>query len=229
MKALPYLAPFAFLALALSLSQSGCRFRAAAEPKSAADLEICAPGESSEASTRACDVVLEPYPRYDEPDATVFNDLPVMLFFFQQTPPTGTEVLRPIRARAVLSTERGNCRDAGIAGLRSLQRQAVRYQANAVVNIRATWDGDPLGDELTFGCRLVEDRYALIWEGALAKVPAEPATPVADEDGGTVPDDTADMGEETAAKLRKLQNLYYQGLITREEFLERRQQILNEI
>ena len=40
---------------------------------------------------------------------------------------------------------------------------------------------------------------------------------------------TADQGEEIGAKLRSLQNLYYQGLITREEFQQRRQDILNEL
>jgi hypothetical protein len=143
---------------------------------------------------------------------------------------TGTEVLKPIRARAVLAADRGSCREAGIAGLQSLQRLAVRHKADAVVNIRATWQGEPLGDELNFGCRKLDDRYALIWEGALARVPVEQDTavePAADEAPGG--DDTGDMGEEAAAKLRKLQNLYYQGLITREEFIEKRQEILNEL
>jgi len=33
--------------------------------------------------------------------------------------------------------------------------------------------------------------------------------------------------ESTSARLRELQGLYYQGLITREEFLQRRQKILD--
>jgi hypothetical protein len=218
-----------FLSLLAVLAQPGCRFRAPAEPRSAAELTLCSADEIAVDGAQGCDVVLEPYPRYDDQDALAFNDLPVSLFFFPQTPPDGTEVLRPIRARAVMGFDRGSCRDAGIAGLKSLQRLAVRNDADAVVNIRATWDGEPLGDELSFGCRRLGDRYALIWEGALARVPAAPAPDPSASDGGAEPDppEPVDMGEETAAKLRKLQNLYYQGLITREELLERRQEILN--
>jgi len=214
----------------LCAAQSGCRMRAPSERKSPDQLIRCSAAEVASGGPAGCDVVLEPYPRYDDPDAMVFNDLPVSLFFFPQTPPAGTEVLRPIRARAVIGLERGSCRDAGIAGLQSLQRLAVRSKAGAVVNIRATWDGQPLGDEITFGCRKVGDRYALIWEGALANVPPPIAPDPAAGDAGS-PEDAqpGDMGEEAAAKLRKLQNLYYQGLITREEFVERRQGILNEI
>lgn len=216
------------LATAL-LALVGCRLRPATDPPGSGAAPVVCP--SDEATAGGCDVVLEPYPRYDDPDAMVFDDLPVKLFFFPQTPPAGTEVLRPIKARAALPVARGDCRETGIAGLKSLQRLAVRHRADAVVNIRATWDGDQLGDELAFGCRKVGDRWALIWEGALARVPAqtEPDEPL---DGGVAGEGQggpADMGEEEAAKLRKLQNLYYQGLITREEFIERRQEILNEI
>lgn len=217
------------IALAMVLLLTGCRLRRATDKQAGgAEPVICT---GAEAAAGGCDVVLEPYPRYDDPDAMVFDDLPVKLFFFPQTPPAGTEVLRPIRAKAALPVARGDCRETGVAGLKSLQRLAVRHRADAVVNIRATWDGDQLGDELSFGCRRVGDRWALIWEGALARVPAqvEPADPV---DGGATggdQDQPGDLGEEEAAKLRKLQNLYYQGLITREEFLQRRQDILNEL
>jgi hypothetical protein len=214
----------ALIAAAALVSQTGCRRRPPVT--SAAVAPTVCQGSSADAGT--CDIVLEPYPRYDDPDALVFNDLPVQLFFFSQAPPAGTEVLRPIRARAAMPISRGDCRDTGIAGLRSLQRVAVRHKATAVVNIRATWDKQPLGDELTFGCRVVGGKYGLIWEGAAALVPAQAQADTAGDGGGDGTTDQ-DLGEEAGAKLRKLQNLYYQGLITREEFLERRQQILNEL
>lgn len=167
--------------------------------------------------------VLEPYPRHDDPDAVAFNDLPVRLYFFTQTPPAETKIMKPVRVifRAVANGK--TCRNAGIGGLTKLQRVAMRARANAVVNIRATWDGAPLGDELRFGCRRVDDTFTLVWEGALATVPEEAPPP--DELIAEPPAATEE--DKTSARLRELQGLYYQGLITREEFLQRRQKILD--
>jgi hypothetical protein len=217
--------------IAMLILGHGCRRRPPVTQKSAADLVECDAAALDSAAPGGCDVVLEPYPRYDDQDALVFNDLPIRLFFFSQTPPADTEVIRPVRAKAVLASGSSSCRETGIKGLRSLQRLAVRHGANAVVNIRATWNESPLGNELVFGCRQVGARHALIWEGALATVPV-PTEPQTGAGGGvdTAPDaGTVDQGEEIGAKLRKLQNLYYQGLITHEELLERRQEILNEL
>ena len=165
-------------------------------------------------------ILNEPYPRHNDPDAVVFNDLPVRLYFHSQPPPPNTEILRPIRTRSTIVASGSTCRDAGIEGLRRLQRIAVKYKADAVVNIRATWDGEQLGDDMTFGCRLIGDRYTLIWEGALARIPISP------DEGATTPNPADD---DTSTALRKLENLYYQGLITKEEFMERRERILDDI
>lgn len=214
--------------LAIALHLGGCR-RYSAATSEAADLTACAPSDHE--IQESCDIVLETYPRYDDADAIIFDDLPIKLFFHSQTPPPGTEVLRPIRAKAALPLGRGACRDTGIAGLRSLQRLAVRHRADAVVNIRATWQGQPMGDEVVFGCRRLGDRYALIWEGALARMPAKTAPDPTDiESLNDSPHDAgpkSDPDQEVGSKLRKLNNLYYQGLITREELEERRLQLLN--
>ena len=167
--------------------------------------------------------VLESYPRHDDPDAVAFNDLPVRLYFFTQTPPAETKIMKPVRVIFRTVANGKTCRDAGIGGLTKLQRVAMRARANAVVNIRATWDGAPLGDELRFGCRRVDDTFTLVWEGALATVPEEAPPP----DAPSAEPPAATDEDKTSARLRELQGLYYQGLITREEFLERRQKILD--
>lgn len=171
----------------------------------------------------ACDVITEPYVRYDDPDAVVFNDLPIMLFFFPQKPPDKTTVLQPVKARAAASAVNGTCRAIGIDGLVSLQRQARRKGANAVVNIRATWDEEPLGNELEFGCKVVKGRLALVWEGTLADVPAQEAkaalAPAAAAPAPPAKDDATE-------RLKALQDLYYRGLITREEFEAKRAALL---
>jgi len=173
--------------------------------------------------------VLEPYPRHEDPDAVAFDDLPVRLYFFTQAPPADTKIVKPVSVLFKSVADGKTCRDAGVGGLQKLQRVAMRNRANAVVNIRATWDGAQLGDELRFGCRRVNGTFVLIWEGALATVPepapapatAEPATP-------EIADEPQPGDEESASeRLRELQGLYYQGLITREEFLQRRQEILD--
>ena len=165
-------------------------------------------------------ILNEPYPRHNDPDTVVFNDLPVRLYFHSQLPPANTEILRPIRTRSTIVAAGKTCRDAGIEGLRRLQRIAVKYKADAVINIRATWDGEQLGDDTTFGCRLIGNRYTLIWEGALARIPALP------DEGATTHDPA---GDDASTALRKLESLYYQGLITKEEFMMRREKILDDI
>jgi len=170
--------------------------------------------------TEAVVILNEPYPRHNDPDAMVFNDLPVRLYFHSQPPPPNTEILRPIRTRSTIVASQRTCRDAGIEGLRRLQRIAVKYKADAVVNIRATWGGEQLGDDITFGCRLIGNRYTLIWEGALARIPSLP------DEGATTQNPT---GDDASAALRKLESLYYQGLIDKEEFMERREEILDGI
>jgi len=165
-------------------------------------------------------ILNEPYPRHNDPDAVVFNDLPVRLYFHSQPPPANTEILRPIRTRSTIVATGKTCRDAGIEGLRRLQRIAVKYKADAVVNIRATWEGEQLGDDITFGCRLIGNRYTLIWEGALARIPTLP-------DEGATTHDPAD--DDASMALRKLESLYYQGLINKEEFMMRREKILDGI
>ena len=172
--------------------------------------------------------VLDPYPRHDDPDAVAFNDLPVRLYFFTQAPPAQTKIVKPVRVLYRSVADGKTCREAGVAGLQKLQRVAVRSRVNAVVNIRATWEGAQLGDEQRFGCRRVNGTYTLVWEGALANVPeqaVEPTPPPTDDPEATAPPATDE--ESTSARLRELQGLYYQGLITREEFLERRQAILD--
>lgn len=165
-------------------------------------------------------------PRHDDPDAVVFNDLPVRLYFHSQTPPAQTQIVKPIRVLFRMDGRGRSCREAGIAGLQKLQRVAVRHRANAVVNIRSTWDGALTGDAARFGCRRADGELSLVWEGALANVPAaEEATPPPDEADGQPPDGSPE--DSASARLRELQSLYYQGLITREEFLERRQRILD--
>jgi len=210
------------LVLGPALAVGGCRRRTPTVdpgPRS----EVCE-GDAGPEDVAGCDLVLAPYPRFDDPDTMVFNDLPIQLYFFPQTPPAGTEILGPIRAKAVVANSRGSCRETGIAGLHSLQRRASRHPVNAVVNIRATWRGEQLGDDLRFGCFQDKARHVLIWEGALAKIPEDE---VDTDSAGATPSDGQDT--ETAARLRKLQNLYYQGLITREEFIERRDAILGEL
>lgn len=182
---------------------------------------------AAELEPPAATIVLEEYPRAGDPDAVVFNDLPVRLYFFTQAPPEGTAIAKPVRVLFRMVAGGRSCREAGIGGLRKLQRVAVRARANAVVNVRATWEGEPLGDEARFGCRRAGDEYELVWEGALASVPeppppaAAPPPPAEEAAAPSPPPDTA------ADRLRELQELYYQGLVTREEFLERRQRILD--
>jgi hypothetical protein len=185
---------------------------------------------AAELKPPAAVTVLEPYPRHADADAVAFNDLPVSLYFFTQAPPADTKILKPVRVLFRSVADGKTCREAGIGGLQKLQRVAVRNRVNAVVNIRATWEGAQLGDEIRFGCRRINNTYTLVWEGALANVPeqaAEPAQPPS-EDPATATTPPALTDEESAsARLRELQSLYYQGLITREEFLARRQKILD--
>ena len=173
--------------------------------------------------------VLEPYPRHEDPDAVAFNDLPVRLYFFTQAPPADTKIVKPVSVLFKSVADGKTCRDAGVGGLQKLQRVAMRSRANAVVNIRATWDGAQLGDELRFGCRRVNGTFVLIWEGALAMVPSPAPAPAPTEPAVSAAADEPLPGDEesTSARLRELQGLYYQGLITREEFLERRKEILD--
>ena len=183
----------------------------------------CGPRGPAKDAPRLDPAPLEAYPRYEDPEAAVFNDLPVRLYFYVQSPPEGIEVLRPIRVRAAAPAGPGGCRDAAMRGLVRVQRLAARHDVDAVVNLRPTWNGEPLGDELRYGCRLVRDRYALIWEGALARLPAalpSPAPAAAGDPGGK---------DDAGARLRELQRLYYQGLITREELERRRRAVLDEI
>jgi hypothetical protein len=166
-----------------------------------------------------------PYPRFDDPDAARFDDLPVLLFFHSQAPPAGIELLRPIRARGVSPVSGGSCRAAGMAGLARLQRIAVQQGVDAVVNLRATWLGELIGDDTRFECRVHRGRYSLVWEGALARMPAPvPAAPPA-----ASPGPPGDPDADPAVRLRRLQSLYYQGLITRDEYLERKDEILGEL
>jgi hypothetical protein len=172
----------------------------------------------------APETVLAPYPRHDDPDAVSFNDLPVSLYFFSQSPPPLTKVVKPVRVLFRAVGDGNSCRAAGVGGLKKLQRVALRNRANAVVNIRATWEGRQLGDALQFGCRRVGDTYSLVWEGALASLPETPDAPV------PIPEEPPaepPVDDSASARLRELQSLYYQGLITREEFLQRRQTILD--
>jgi len=191
-------------------------------------LSVCCARLLAESEPQAPVTVLEPYPRHEDPDAVAFDDLPVRLYFFTQAPPPETEIVKPVSVLFKTVAEGKTCREAGVGGLQKLQRVALRARANAVVNIRATWDGAQLGDELRFGCRRVNGTFVLIWEGALATVP-EPAPAPADPAVPEAADDAPQPGDEepTSARLRELQSLYYQGLITREEFLQRRQEILD--
>jgi len=168
----------------------------------------------------------ESFPRHDDPDAVVFNDLPVRLYFHSQTPPAQTQIVKPVRVLFRTAAQGKTCREAGIAGLQKLQRVAMRNRVNAVVNIRSTWDGAQTGDTLHFGCRRASGELSLVWEGALANVPEE-AEPPAPDPAGTQPAEDAGASDSASARIRELQSLYYQGLITREEFLERRQKILD--
>jgi hypothetical protein len=179
---------------------------------------------STAASARQ--TTLEAYPRFDDPDAFVFDDLPVKLYFHSQAPPPGTTVIQPVRARSTIVARNRTCREAGLEGLRKLQRIAIRYGADAVVNIRATWQGEQLGDDLVFDCIVIEDKYTLIWEGALAKTPDPPEPPAPEAGGAMAP---SEAGTAASARLRELDSLYYQGLITRDEYLERRRRILDEL
>jgi hypothetical protein len=192
-------------------------------------LASCCARLAAESKRPAAVTVLDPYPRFDDADAVAFNDLPVRLYFFTQTPPADTKIVKPVRVlfRSVATGK--TCREAGIGGLKKLQRVALRARVNAVVNIRATWDGAQLGDELRFGCRRINDTFVLIWEGALATLPEqepEQATPPAESAAETAAPPPVEE-ETTSARLRELQSLYYQGLITREEFLQRRKEILD--
>jgi len=219
----PLRTPIIVALAALSIIRlAGCR-----EPSSPdeAASSICLAEEIPELDPAVCDFVMEPYIRYDDPDAFVFDDLPVAMYFFPQAPPAGTGVVGPVSATGVSPLERGSCRAAGIEGLSKLQETAARRGADAVVNIRATWDGERLGDRLRFGCRVERGRFHVQWEGALARLPeGEEAEARTDGDAGADP-----VPEETAARLRRLQGLYYQGLITREEYLEKRAAVLDEL
>jgi hypothetical protein len=214
----------ATLAFACAMG-AGCHHKPRPSPVPAAKV-ACPSNAIPEAGISACDVVTEPYVRYDDPDAVVFNDLPIMLFFFAQKPPDGTAVLQPVKARATAAAS-GTCRAIGIDGLVSLQRQAKRAGANAVVNIRATWDEEPLGNELEFGCKVVKGRPAIVWEGTLANVPGKPAPepPLAAAPAPATPA-AAPAGDDATVRLKELQDLYYRGLITREEFERKRAAIL---
>jgi len=165
------------------------------------------------------------YPRWDDADAARFNDLPVLLFFHNQRPPPGTEVLRPVSARGISPVSGGSCREAGISGLARLQRIAAQQGVDAVVNVRATWLGRNIGDHQRFECRTHRGRHSLVWEGALARLPVPVAVPA--EVAETVL--PADQESDPAARLRRLQSLYYQGLISREEYMERKDGILEEL
>jgi hypothetical protein len=195
----------------------------------AALMGVCCARLLAEREPPAAVTVLEPYPRHDDPDAVAFDDLPVRLYFFTQAPPADTKIVKPVRVLFKSVSEGKTCRDAGVGGLQKLQRVALRGRANAVVNIRATWDGVQLGDELRFGCRRVNGTFVLVWEGALAMVPEPAPTPAPAEPVSPEVADQPQPGDEesTSARLRELQGLYYQGLITREEFLQRRQEILD--
>lgn len=177
-----------------------------------------------------CRVVQEPYVRYDDPDAFVFNDLPVSLYFFPQQAPKGVEVKKPVRVKSVLSVRKGTCRDAGIAGLVKLQHLAARSKANAVINIRATWAKERLGDDLSFGCRVLRKRYLLVWEGSMATAPA-----ANQNEGKTQSQERSESGRakidkgDIDARLRRLQDLYYKGLISKEEMESMRRKILDEL
>ena len=194
----------------------------------------CCARLAAERERPAAVTVLEPYPRFDDADAVAFNDLPVRLYFFTQTPPADTKIVKPVRVLFKQVAAGKTCRKAGIGGLEKLQRVALRARVNAVVNIRATWEGAQLGDEVRFGCRRINDTFVLIWEGALATLPEQPAAePEAvpaegtDKAAAELPAQPPSEEEKASARLRELQSLYYQGLITREEFLERRKEILD--
>ena len=173
--------------------------------------------------------ILESYPRHTDPDAVAFNDLPVSLFYFSQTPPEGTTISKPVRVLFKMVAEGKTCRDAGVGGLKKLQRVALRQKFDAVVNIRATWDGEQLGDATRFGCRRIGDELQLVWEGALATLPPKAAAPAAAPVQDAAAPASVPATDQTGDRLRELQRLYYEGLITREEFLARRQKVLDEL
>ncbi len=216
-----------------SVALLGCRTPAGTGQQGAHN-RICEATKIDGGGLSTCYAVLEPYIRYDDPDAVAFNDLAVSLYFFPQTPPKEIAILKPIQVKAVVDADRGSCRDAGIQGLIRLQRLAQRRGANAVVNIRSTWARQQLGDDLHFGCRVTRRRFALIWEGTLARI--EEPVGLGSDAGEHTPesDSTAGQGaseepEEVRTRLRKLEALYYRGLITRKEFEQQRQKILDSL
>jgi hypothetical protein len=226
------------LTAAGAVSTAGCAKGLSTSNQNRTENRTCMASKTSAADAVNCREVVEPYIRYDDPDAVVFNDLPVQLYFFPQTPPDNTAVLKPIQVKSVVSAQSGTCREAGVEGLLRLQRLARHYGANAVVNIRSTWDREQLGDEVYFGCKVTRGRYALVWEGTLAKTSnpgGEPAVGTASVPQTADAQDSADAENAEAAKidaqvktrLRKLEELYYQGLISREEYQDRRKHILD--
>src|SRR5512136_1399361 len=77
---------------------------------------------AAERERPASATVLEPYPRYDDADAVAFNDLPVRLYFFTQTPPAETKIVKPVRVLFREVAAGKTCRETGIGGLKKLQR-----------------------------------------------------------------------------------------------------------
>lgn len=216
----------AVLLFVLAAMAVGCG--GSTKPIAPGDRKVCTAAEVKPAQISSCYVVTEPYVRYDDPDAAVFNDLSIPLYFFPQTPPENTEVLGPVQAKSVLALDRGTCRETGIRGLIGLQRRAKRAKANAVVNIRATWERVQLGDELNFGCHITKGRYALIWQGTLAHIPRDSASADGVDTDWDAPQSATGLDDDDVKqRLRTVEELYYQGLISREEYLNKRRKILD--
>ncbi len=77
--------------------------------------------------------------------------------------------------------ERGrgkNCETAALKALMKLQEMAVKLEANAIINLTATWDGQPMmsGDGLSFRCKpgFGSGASGIDWEGDFVKLHVPP-------------------------------------------------------
>jgi hypothetical protein len=116
-----------------------------------------------------------PVIHYDSSFKAMKNlDESIALYYAGEQPPELTTFI-------MHGFERGrgkSCETASLLALKKLQEMAVELGANAIINLTATWDGQPMmsGDGLSFTCHpgFGSGAAGIDWEGDFVKLHVPP-------------------------------------------------------
>lgn len=147
----------------------------------------------------ACGPRAIPYVRVDHPKAQGHLTEVVTLVYATETAPADAQVIEHI-AQTERSTE---CVNATINALEKMQKAAIEKGGNALINLKAVWEGGAMSNAEGFWCEQSKSVaifgppglsvWGITWEGDIARTGGVEATPPA----ATPPTDVGGTPAET--------------------------------